>query len=151
MKNALHKGSSFIELISALAIISIVLVVLVGLVTKSIANSTFARNKSIATSHAEEGLEWLRGERDRGWSTSFYANTANNWCIVSLNWSSSGSHSGNCGSNDVISGTIFVRNLSFIRVDPGTVDATIRVTWTDSIGNHETTSTTRFTNWKGNP
>jgi hypothetical protein len=25
------------------------------------------------------------------------------------------------------------------------------VVWTDSLGNHESESTTRFTNWKGNP
>ena len=151
VKNKAQKGQSFIELIAALAVISIVLVVLVGLVTKSIANTTFSRNKSLATSYAEEAFEWLRGERDRGWSTSFYAQTANNWCIVSLNWSTGGSHSGTCGSSEFISGTIFRRNLSFNRINAATVDATITVSWSDSIGNHETTTTTTYTNWKGNP
>lgn len=149
MKNI--RGQSFVELIAALVVVSIALTALVGLVTKSIANSTFTRNKTLATNYAEETMEWLRGQRDLGWSTSFYARTGSNWCLVSLSWTSGGTHTGTCGATEVVTGTIFRRELTFTRVNASTVNATVSLKWTDSIGTHEAASTTTFTNWKGNP
>lgn len=144
-----QSGQSFIELIAALLIVSIVLVSLVALVTRSIANATFARNKTLATSYAQESLEWLRSERDRDWA-SFYGRTNSSWCIATLSWTSNGSHTGTCAATDVITSTIFRRNISFTRIDASNVDATVTVSWSDGNGTHQSVATTSFTNWKGN-
>lgn len=149
MKKTNNQGQSFIELIAALLIVSFVLVALVTLVTKSIANTAFSRNKALATSYTQQGIEWLRGERDKDWAT-FYAKTANPWCIVSLNWASNGSHQGSCSAANTIPGTPFIRTITFIRTNSSTVDATIMVSWSDGNGTHQSVSTTTFTNWKGN-
>lgn len=138
------QGQSFIELIAALVVISIALVALVSLITRGIANSTFSRTKTLATSYNQEALEWLRGERDRNWAL-FYQHTAVNWCLNSLNWTVQGS----CGGA-VITNTPFSRTVSFTRVNPGTVTATSIVSWNDGNGYHESQSTTTLTNWKGN-
>ncbi len=143
------KGQSFIELIAALLIVSFVLVALVTLVTKSIANTTFSRNKALATSYTQEAMEWLRGERDKDWGI-FYAKTSNSWCAVSLNWSTQGSHSGACATGDTIASTPFQRNIAFTRTNASTINATVTVSWSDGIGTHQSVSTTTFTNWKGN-
>ncbi len=147
--NKNNSGQSFIELIAALLIVSFVLVALVTLVTKSIANTSFSRNKALATSYTQEGIEWLRGERDKDWAT-FYSHTGSPACIVSLSWTANGSHSGACGSGDVIAGTSFLRNVTFVRTDPSTVNATVTVSWGDGNGVHQSVATTTFTNWKGN-
>lgn len=150
MKRKNSQGQSFIELIAALVVVSIVLTAIVGLITKSIANATAARNKTLATSYAQEGLEWLRAERDLGW-TAFYGRTNNSWCIVSLSWTTGGSHSGACSNSNVIAGTQFVRTLTFANRTASSVDARMTVSWRDGSGTHESTATTIFTNWKGNP
>ncbi len=145
-----NSGQSFIELIAALLIVSMSLLALVSLVIRSLANTTFARNKTLATSYAQQSLEWLRGERDADWQT-FYGRTNGSWCIVTLSWNTGGSHSGACGTNDVIPATPFRRTITFTRVNTSTVNATSTVTWSDGNGSHQSVATTTFTNWKGNP
>lgn len=151
MEQNFEKGSSIIELIIALVLISIALTAVVGLVIKGVSNNTYNRNKSLATGYAEQSLEWLRSERDLNWKQFYARSLTTTWCIPTLSWSGS-SHSGSCSQTEVISQTPFIRELTLVRTTTPTISvtATVSVKWTDSAGLHSSESTTNFTNWKGN-
>ncbi len=141
-----NKGQSLFEVVIALGIISLIIVGVVILGTNSIRNSSFARDKTLATRYAQEATEWARGQRDNSWST-FYSHAADSltWCLPSLSWSKRG----NCGTTDIISGTPFQRQLIFtLDPNPNNVQVAVRVSWSDGAGMHDVTSITIFTNWK---
>lgn len=144
MKNS---GQSLFEVVVALAISALVIVALVSLVSNSIRNANFSRNKSEASNYAQEASEWLRGQRDSD-VTLFVTNTLTpNWCFANLNWNASG----NCSSGSVIPGTIFKRSGSFstsVENGKNIVKATILVSWTDSQGTHNVESVTNFSDWR---
>jgi type II secretory pathway pseudopilin PulG len=101
-----NKGQSLFELVIAIAVIGLFLVALVGAVTRSIATSTFSRQKSVANRYVQEGLEWVRHERDLDW-TAFYARSSgvgSLYCINDLTFSA-----GSCAGP--IAGTIFLREV----------------------------------------
>ncbi len=72
----MSKGQSLFEVVLALGLAALIMVALVSLVSSSIRNTTFARKKTVATRHAQEATEWLRGQRDEGWD-AFISNTPN--------------------------------------------------------------------------
>jgi len=142
-----QSGQSFFEMLIAVLIVSLVLIALVGLATRSIALTTFSRNKTLANRYAQEVIEWMRGERDTDWALfRGRATTSNNWCMRTLAWSSQGV----CGTNATIGTTGFTRDVTFILTGPNTVNATIVIRWVDGSGTHESRTSTRYTNWKGN-
>lgn len=140
-----NKGQSLFEVVIALAVISMIIIGVVILGTNSIRNSSFARDKTLATRYAQEGTEWARGQRDNSWSTFYsHATDSPTWCLSSLSWG----NRGNCGTNDVISGTPFQRQLIFSIIDADNIQVSIKVSWSDGSGTHDVTSVTIFTNWK---
>ena len=147
-------GQSLFETVVAVGIISLILVAVVSLATSSVRDSSFARNDALATKYAQEGVEWLREQRDASWST-FVANTANT-CLGTLVW----------GAGCTITGTIFQRSISFncLEYDSGPppttmglscsdpqvnmVDTIVEVGWTDSQGTHNVRSVSTLTKWR---
>ena len=67
LKKTNWKGQSLFEVVLALGIISFIMVALISLTTVSVRNASVARNKTQANRLAQEGVEWLRGERDSGY------------------------------------------------------------------------------------
>lgn len=146
MKHKLQNGQSIIEVMVAIGLISLVLITLVGAASLSIVSSTFSRNQTQAANFTEQAAEWLRSEKDSGWTTfRSHANTRN-WCLTNLSWLTAPSRS--CGSSDYIPGTVFVRGLSFTINADGSVQATIQTSWVDARGTHAVPTTVLFTNWK---
>lgn len=147
MKKKHISGQSLFEVVVSLAISALVIVALVSLVSNSIKNANFSRNKSLASNYAQEATEWLRGQRDLD-VTDFKTHALiPTWCFANLNWNTSG----NCGSNVFITGTQFKRQGTFTTsfVSGKTiVQATVKVSWTDSQGVHEISSVTNFSDWR---
>lgn len=145
-KRRLSLGQSLFEVVVALAVITIILVSLVTLATLSIRNATFSQNKTAATRIAQQSVEWLRGERDNDWQAFVTHAATPVWCMPTLSWTIQG----NCGvgAGNYVAGTVMLREISFVVVDPNTVQTTVRVFWTDSQGGHESHTTTNFTNWR---
>lgn len=160
MKNI--SGQSLFEVVVALAVISVVIVGLINVTTISIRNTSFSRNNTSATRLAQEATEWLRGERDAGWTT-FITNAHNSsvYCLNSLIW-----NSGNCLTNETIQGN-FYRQVSFLcyinspptpptlppacnTIGVNIVEANVSVVWTDAQGSHTVSTPTQLTKWKGN-
>ena len=144
MKN--ESGQSLFEIILALAITTLIIVALVALTATSIRNTTFSKNKTLASRFSQEATEWLRGERDSNFA-AFRAHvedsTENTRCLNNLVWTINP-----CGTV-TMDGTPFKREVVFRFSDSDTViKAEITVSWTDSGGLHEVKSSTNFSDWQ---
>ncbi len=150
-------GQSLFEIILALAISVLIITSLVTLAANAVRNSTYSKNKTQATRYSQEATEWLRGERDTNWD-NLYDKAAVNppqvYCMKSLSWADATIGLG-CSSNQVISGTVFKREVSFERrtvlvggLPKNIIDASVRVYWQDAQGVHEVRSATSFTDWR---
>lgn len=114
--------------------------------TNAISNSAFSRNKTQASRYTQEALEWLRSQRDINPDAfKIYANTGT-YCLDGsvLGFSKPSA----CGSSEVITDTIFKRELYFSKEalvnGKIIINATIVSSWSDSKGYHEARSVTQF-------
>jgi Tfp pilus assembly protein PilV len=124
------EGQGLIEVVAALAVLIIVVTALVAVVTKSIDNSTFSKNKATASSLAQKSMEEARDLRDQNKEEFFTADYANNTC-----------------SSESTSG-IFSISRTCVFDDDKTVSLEIIVSWNDSKGDHDTKINTYLTNWR---
>jgi Tfp pilus assembly protein PilV len=139
-------GQSLFEVLLALAVITLTVVGIASLSTYAVSNTTYSRNKNQATRYAQEGIEWVRSERDSN-ITNFLSNASGTWCLSSLTWSSS--HS--ICTSQVIANTQFTRNLIFSTVTKDgkqVKQAEVKVSWSDSKSTREVSSTTYFSDWR---
>jgi len=73
MKDGYKKGQTLIEVVAAIAVIMVAGTVLVSALTGALANNRLAKERMIATRLSQEGIEWLKQERQRAGSFSnFY-------------------------------------------------------------------------------
>ncbi|PIR60074.1 MAG: hypothetical protein COU68_03095 [Candidatus Pacebacteria bacterium CG10_big_fil_rev_8_21_14_0_10_45_6] len=141
-----QQGQSLFELIVAIGVIGIVLLAIVNLIGNAISANNYARNRTLGIRYTQEGLEWLRGERDTSWA-SFMTRAAGGsgrlWCISDLDWS----HSGAC-SADAIGSTIFSREARLTLISPTRIQVAVSTAWRDGSGSHESRSTIIYSDWK---
>jgi len=140
------EGQSLFEVVLALGLATLIIVAIVSLATSSIRNTSFSRDKTIATRHAQEATEWLRGQRDEDWdifSTNvvFCPTPPHVQCFDELIW-------GDCGSSTELIDNRFTREFSFPSVAADSISAEIKVSWSDSQGLHEVRSSTILTDWR---
>ncbi len=148
LKSKILSGQSLFEVVIALGVMSFVLVGIVSLAGASIRNSTFSNNNALASKYTQEGMEWIRQERDASWAI-FSARDAidavsTSYCLASLTPNTWLSIPPTCGT---ITGTLFTREADLMTVNVDTVNAVVRVSWTDAQGTHTVRSATVFTNW----
>ncbi len=143
MKN-MKSGQSILEVIIALALISVVLITLVATAALSIRASTFARNQTESQRLTQQGAEWLRSEKDANWPTFKGHAATTTWCLDNLSWANSST----CGSAEVVSGTIFTRNLTFTNNADGSIQADVKTSWVDAQGTHIEPTSIVFTDFK---
>ena len=144
-------GQSLFEVLFAITIAAVILIGLVALTTSSIGTSTASRNQSLAIKYSREAIEWLREEREVGWTTfaAYASETGSTWCLPNLSWA----NPGECGSTsaDMISGTNLFREIvltSDSDADPKVIQIELAIEWSDSKGVHIERTITRFTYWK---
>lgn len=142
--NKQKSGQSMFELLIAVFVIAITLTAIVGLVTRSIGNTTFSKERTEAGKQTQEAVEWLRAERDNDWGAFAARATINgrNYCLQTLSWNSS------CSA---IPNTNLTREVTLYfdaSADPNLVEARVVTRWSDSSGLHESRISTSFTNWR---
>jgi hypothetical protein len=145
-----QSGQSLFEIVLALAITTLIIVAIVALTATSIRNTTFSKNKTLASRYSQEATEWLRGERDTDFD-AFKTRALNStlYCLPSLSWSPE--IIGACGSGQEIANTPFRREISFSTTSVACgdlIEAGVKVYWTDSQGIHEVRSVTCFSDWR---
>ena len=152
----LEKGQSLFEVVVALGISALIIVALVSLVSNSIQNANFSKDKTLAANYAQEATEWLRQQRDSDPATFFGTDTviqAVPICFDDLNWNNVlNGNIGNCPDGSSISNnTPFTREIIFNQ-DQSTVKtvivADVTISWTDSQGQHIVTNSTSFSDWR---
>lgn len=144
-----ESGQSLFEIVLALAITTLIIIAIVALTATSIRNTTFSKNKTLASRYSQEATEWLRGERDADFSAFETRTLTPLYCFPSLSWSSASI--GTCTSGQEIANTLFRREVSFSSsvVNGKTlIQAGVKVYWTDSQGLHEVRSVTNFSDWR---
>lgn len=139
-----NAGQSMFEVVIALFIIAMITVGVVSLSTNSLSNSIYSRNKSLAGKYSQEAMEWLRGQREQN-TQAFITNIAANpvYCLQSLNWTNTGV----CNDTEFISGTVFIRQVTFVTTivsGKSLIEADVKTYWNDSRGYHESKSVTNF-------
>jgi hypothetical protein len=82
----LKKAQVLIEVIIAFAVATVAIVALVQVAIKSAANSGVASRRSVATSFARQGSEWVRQQREKiAWSDFYSKGTGGvTYCINDL-------------------------------------------------------------------
>ena len=149
IKNYYDAGQSLFEIILALAVTTLIIVAIVALTSTSIRNTTFSKNKTLASRYSQEATEWLRGERDTDFSVFETRALTPLYCLPALSWGSA--TIGACASGQQIANTLFRREVSFSSsvVNGKTlIQAGIRVYWSDAQGLHEVRSVTNFSDWR---
>lgn len=150
MKHLFEKGQSLFEVVVAVGISALIITGVVVLATNSIQNSTYSRDKTLASLYVQQAEEWLRKERDQN-SVVFNAKAAFDqsnditYCLNNLVWPNA---PGSCSSGSFIGGdTKFVRKITFPACNPcvsDLVEVNITVSWKDSKGNHDVSSSTNL-------
>lgn len=146
MERRFEKGQSLFEVVLSLAVITLIIVTLIILASNSIRNANFSRNKTLATRHAQEALEWLRGERDTDFDAFSIRALTPQYCLPSLSWTEA--IVGSCGASDYIAGTILKRDVGFATVTADNIQVQIEVSWQDAQGDHEVQTITNLTDWR---
>ena len=101
-----ERGQSLFEVVIALGISAIVIIALVSLVSNSIQNANFSRDKTLAANYVQEMIEWLRNQRDTDIVTFESETQIPQWCFTDLSWQLALTNQ--CSSTDVITNTRFL-------------------------------------------
>ena len=145
-------GQSLFELVIAVGISALILVAIVSLASNSLRNASYSKNYAIASSYVASTTEWLRAQRDTDIAAFLLHVLLNSplpstYCFTNLNWNIPVA----CTNTQNISGTPFTRQGVFTVTYPGgkvSVEALVTVSWIDSQGFHEVTSSTTYTDWR---
>lgn len=85
------KGFSLLEVLVFTVILSLFFVTAMSVASFNLNNMKILEHKIVATRYAEEGIEWLKQEKEGGWS-DFYSKgsiSGSFYCLNSLDWNSS--------------------------------------------------------------
>jgi Tfp pilus assembly protein PilV len=123
-------GQSLIEIVAATAVISVGILAIAKITIKSIGNTTFARNRAVATKYAQESMEEVRNLRDSQ-STTFFQNNS-------------------CDNSQTLGIFTRVRDCSLSTDAAGrqTMAVVVTVVWSDAAGTHQSRIQTDLTSWK---
>ncbi|KKQ48658.1 MAG: hypothetical protein US95_C0056G0010 [Candidatus Woesebacteria bacterium GW2011_GWB1_38_5] len=145
-----HRGQSILEVILALAILSIIITAIVSLTSTSVNTSTYSKNVSQANRYADEVVEYIRKEKEfSGWSdftSDIITAYGGIWCMPDLTFTINEA----CdplNNSHFISSTIFQRMLTATPINDNSIDIDVEVVWTDDKGLHQTKSSTTVSNW----
>lgn len=78
-----ESGQTLIEVITALAAGAIVVAAIAIAVLSSLNNSQYSKNQALASQYAQQGMEFMRKERDSSWSTfnGYGSSTGITYCL----------------------------------------------------------------------
>ncbi|KKR44841.1 MAG: hypothetical protein UU51_C0007G0002 [Microgenomates group bacterium GW2011_GWC1_41_20] len=139
-----QKGQSLFEVVVAIAVSALIITAIVSMASNSIQNSSYSRDKTLASNYVQQANEWLRQERDSNSATFITKAAIPTWCFRSLSWILP-SLPRACASDEYITGTKFIRQsgLSISLVNgKNVVRVNTTVSWTDSKGLHQITGST---------
>ena len=131
-------GQSLLEVMVSLGVTTLVLTSLVSAVVVSIRNARFAKNQSLATKYAQEGIEKVRIYRDQ--------NAWSDFITVGVT-------EANCGDEGLVGFSVpssFNAVIDCVEdlLIPEKVQVTVTVSWTEAGRTHQSQLTTYLTEWE---
>lgn len=143
-KSKSNLGQSLIEVLAALAVILLVIVALIRATTISMKSSDYSKTQVLATSYAQEAIEWVRAERDRDWDelANKATDTGSKFCLNDLSWSG--------GTCEYDLGDRFKREVTLTNVggEGNRIEVQVITSWQDASGEHVSRLTTYLSNWR---
>ncbi|MBI5123746.1 type II secretion system protein [Candidatus Roizmanbacteria bacterium] len=127
-----RKGFSLIEVLVFTAILGLFFVASMAVATFNLKNMKIQEHKILATRFAEEGIEWVKQEKEDDWPIFITRGSAGGktYCLNSLNWNTSV----NCGEVYALGTPGFFKRELLI-TNSGSpinqVEATVTVYWQD--------------------
>lgn len=137
--NKKAKGQSLLEVLIALAVAVIVVLALVRAVTVAIRNASFARSQASATKYAQEGMEWIRSQRDERWTNLLNQANDSTYCLNTLSWASGG-----CSFS---LGGKFKREATVKPPVGDKIEVEVKVSWQETDRTHKSQLYSYFTKW----
>lgn len=146
MKNILKfdKGQSLFEVVVAVSISALIITAIVAVVSNSIQGSSYSRDKTLAANYIQQTMEWLKQERGTDADNleskilAVTETTGLSYCLTTN--SSWPDPTPSC--HDVITDTKFTRILEFNSYQNSIAHLRVTVSWQDSKGLHEVSSST---------
>ena len=138
------QGQTIVE---AIVVVSVVVILMTGLVaatTASLKSAQSSRIRGVATSQAEDGLEYVRSLRDESWDT--FQSYSGEYCLNNEKVLTAGNAT-TCPNN--ISTTVgnFTRTILF-SWDGSKMTVTSKVDFLAGAASTNVTLVTYFTNWR---
>jgi len=157
MQTKCKHGSSLIEVIIAIAVVSLVMTAVAAVISISLQNTSRAQAKVIGTKHTQEGIEYFRAQRTlMGWESFLSAfqngNVSTVYCLASLPFTTVGGleqlPNRPCGVTEFAD----VRNLYKREADvtlgtvagQQTVTITVRMVWPDGMQSVRSSATVQL-------
>lgn len=131
----MKKGFSLVEVLVFVTILSLFFVAALAVVTFSLRNMKTSQYKILASHYAEEGMEWVKGQKENDWVTftghDILEGTAT-YCINSLNFDTAAGCETNydLGTPAIFKREVLLKNIPDT-ITPDQVDATVEVYWQD--------------------
>lgn len=137
MRNSLSagKGQTLVEMIVALAVAILIITSLVAGTVTAVRNAGFAKNQSLATKYAVEGMEEARIYRDQNGWDKFWTDKVSST------------------EGPAVVGSIFLKTIEYKDVSEpvgaeNRAQVTVIVSWTEGGRTHKSELTTYLTKWK---
>jgi|SRR3989344_1337147 len=102
-------GQAVVEVLIAMGIVTVALLALIQVATRSVSNSGQSKRQSVATAYAQEGLEWIKRQRSVvAWSNFYDNGNLSPYCLNTIPAAWDAWSTGACGSA-TIAGTEYTR------------------------------------------
>lgn len=140
MKN--ERGATLLEVLMMVSVAALLVTGLVASTINSVGSARASRMRSQAVRFAQEGMELVRGDRDKSWKP--FSNKSGNYCLGENGiFTSQPSCAPNVGED------VFTRTVLFEWVaSPGYMKVTVTVMWPEGSGQKSTNLISHFTDWK---
>ena len=123
-RNNSLSGFSLIEVLVFVTILGLFFVAAISVITFSLKNMKINEHKILAVHYAEEGIEWIRNEKENDWET--FVSKAGTHCLTDLtNWGASN----DCGSSYAVGTPPFFRRVATLTNSGAQVDVKVIVYW----------------------
>jgi len=145
-----ESGQTLVEALVAFGVATILIVALVAATTVAVSRSQFVKQRTQAEKYAQEGIEWIRAERDNNnWNTYFLPQASSGggsrYCLNTLSWTTGGT----CATFNLPAGGPFKREALLTRdVSGNKITVRITVSWQEGGRTHTSDQTTILTKWQ---
>ncbi|MCX6752231.1 MAG: type II secretion system protein [Candidatus Nomurabacteria bacterium] len=137
--NKTNKGFTLVEMLVAISIFTVSLLGIMSVLASGVANTTYAKQKMVATYLAQEGIEYVRNMRD----TEVLYGSGN----IIARWNRFKNNPNIASTIPAPSDASFTRTISMTKINSDEVQIFSKVEWTQGSGSYSITFSENLFNW----